>query len=68
MSGCRSLNLIITFVPLRISSTSATILSHCLLHVPVVVLATQALSDVLPAGDVVPEGYGEQFVAPGDVE
>ena len=33
-----------------------------------VVLATQALSDVLPAGDVVPEGHGEQFVAPGDVE
>ena len=29
---------------------------------------TQALRDVLPAGDVVPEGHDEQFVAPGDVE
>ena len=29
---------------------------------------TQSLSDVLPAGDVVPEGHDEQFVAPGDVE
>ena len=36
--------------------------------VPVVVLATQSLSDVLPAGDVVPEGQCEQLVAPGDVE
>ena len=45
---------------------SATILSHCLLHVPVVVLATQSLRDVLPAGDVVPEGQVEQIVALGD--
>ena len=32
------------------------------------VTATQSLSDVLPAGEVVPEGQDEQFVAPGDVE
>ena len=34
----------------------------------VLVETTQALSDVLPAGEVVPEGQDEQLVAPGDVE